>query len=50
MILALNLQIINDRAGTDPRLQTAGTDPGRCYVCRPKPVYAVPKWANFAAH
>ena len=27
-ILAMNLQIINDCAGTDPGLQTAGTDPG----------------------
>ena len=31
MILAMNLQIINDCAGTDPGLPTAGTDPGRRY-------------------
>ena len=29
MILAMNLQIINDCAGTDHRLPTAGNDPGR---------------------
>ena len=29
MVLAINLQIINDCAGTDPELPTAGTDPGR---------------------
>ena len=27
----MNLQIINDYAGTDPGLTTAGTDPGRRY-------------------
>ena len=27
----MNLQIINDCAGTDPGLPTAGTDPGRRY-------------------
>ena len=29
---AMNLQIKNDCAGTDPGLQTAGTDPGRFYT------------------
>ena len=28
----MNLQIINGCAGTDPRLPTAGTNPGRCYL------------------
>ena len=28
----MNLQIKNDCAGTDPGLQTAGTDPGRRYI------------------
>ena len=27
----MNLQIINDSAGTDPGIQTAGTDPGQRY-------------------
>ena len=31
MILALNLQIINGCAGTEPGLPTAGTAPGRLY-------------------
>ena len=29
----MNLQIINDCAGTDPGLQIAGTDPDRRYKC-----------------
>ena len=29
MIMAMNLQIINNCAGTDPGLPTAGTDPSR---------------------
>ena len=29
MILKMNLRIINNCAGTDPGLPTAGTDPGR---------------------
>ena len=31
MILAVNFQIMNDFAETDPGLLTAGTDPGRQY-------------------
>ena len=30
----MNLQIINDCAGTDPGLPTAGTDPGRRFNLR----------------
>ena len=28
-MLVMNFQIVNDCAGTDPGLPTAGTDPGR---------------------
>ena len=40
-ILAINLQIINDCAGTDPGLPTAGTDPGRRYCIRYRNLYYV---------
>ena len=32
----MNLQIINDCAGTDPGLPTEGTDPGRRYKKKQK--------------
>ena len=31
-MLVMNFQIVNDCAGTDPGLPTAGTDPGRHYL------------------
>ena len=30
----MNLQIINGCAGTEPRLPTVGTDPGRRYIVK----------------